>query len=1285
MGNGFTSEQQAAIDARNCDLLVSAAAGSGKTAVLIARLIRMITDAENPVELDKLLVVTFTEAAASEMRQRLGEALRARLEANPDDLRMQRQLLILPQASITTIHSFCLQVIRANFAQLGIDPSVRVADVAEAELLKLEVLRALFERLYEDAPEGDEDEEETPDELVFGEGGKTAFLRLAEMYGGKVKDDELQSLVKDIYEFSRSKPWPEAWLLAQAESFRLGEGQDAATAMASSAWYRFFVTETDRALADMERALAKAHTLSQNPNLHESYPATLADDVTAIALARHGLAEGPEAFVRAMDNPSAFGRLSSAKSKTTDGTLTEDGVKALKERIQALRNAAKEDYKTLKEKAAFKPAAALAADMADLYAPMRALAGVVLAFADKFAQEKRRRNLVDFSDFEHMCLEALLDEDSTEDNPIPTAAALALQERFDEVLVDEYQDSNWVQELILLVVSRKSQNRPNRFMVGDLKQSIYRFRMANPELFRRKFASYAREADAPERLIGLTKNFRSRDGVLDGINLIFRQTMDEALGDVTYDGNAMLHFGAASYPPYAREADRFCELILTDIAGSAETDEEAEDEEEDAVAALSAEEAEAQAVAERLAALFHSESKMTVFDKNTGTREAEYRDAAILLRAANQRGETYAKALRAVGIPAYAGARAGYFASAEVQVVLAFLQIIDNPRQDLHLITVMHSPLYGFTADELVVVRGCAEGMFFDAVCAARTDANVPPPLRARLEAFRVQLDAWRDRALLTPIAALLQAVYDETGFYRIAGAMAGGDVRRANLTAIVERALAYERTSLRGLFHFIRYIERLQKSGQDMSEAKVLGENENVVRIMSIHKSKGLEFPIVCVCGLGQQFNTMDLKKSFVLHADLGFGPTHIDLENRVRSNTLKRYAVVQQLRREGLSEELRLLYVALTRAREKLILSGKVRNAAETLAKLEGVLLEGNELFPEAQRLSAKRYMDWVLPALLRHRDAAAFLQEQGLEAHGAACTAVHGDASRWAISVYSKAAAERKEQAEAVDYAMHLEALRGQDMAADHSGRRAEVWRRLTYRYDTLGAEAIPVKLSVSEIKRMHYALTDGGAHVLPDVERAAVSPQGEAPVFAPPRFITGDAQPNAAQRGTLLHTVLEHIDFTRDVTRAALEARVADVAARGFISAEDIRYVDVRALEGFMQSEIASRIRCSPDVRREVRFVVDEKPHDLYAAWDARIERRIVVHGVIDLMFREGDGFVLVDYKTDRIGESSTAPDEAAERYRPQIEVYKRAVWKMTGNAVSEAILYFFNRQIAKVLV
>ena len=1274
LGRQFTAEQTMAIETRGCDLLVSAAAGSGKTAVLIERLIRMITDAKQPVELDRLLVVTFTEAAASEMRQRLGEALRERLRENPEDEHLQRQMLILPKASITTIHSFCLQVVRANFARLGIDPSFRVADVTETALLKLEIMRGLFERLYE--------EDELFETGGFGANGRAAFLRLVEFYGNTVKDDALQGLALELYEFSRSKPWPAEWLLAQAESFRAEDASD----WEDTEWYASFREEAEAELLSIEMMLDEGLSLSRNVNLHTGYAETLDEELTAVRLCLRGLASGLAAYVRVM-NGVLFGRLPTAQSKTKDGSLTEDGIKALKADIQDLRNDAKKRFAALREKTAYKPASDMVRDMNDLYDVMRALTGVVSAFSEAFTQEKRRRNIADFSDFEHLCLEVLLAEGSTEENPIPTDAALVLQEKYEEVLIDEYQDSNWVQELILLSVSRKAQGAPNRFMVGDMKQSIYRFRMANPDLFRRKFVSFAKEAGGTERLIGLSKNFRSRDGVLDGINLIFKQTMDEALGDVVYDETAMLYCGA-EYPPYAREEDRACELLLVETKMAEESDSEEETEEDaELLMTLSKAEAEARMTALRIRELVGGVTPYMVSTKE-GHRAAEYRDVVVLLRSPGVVGEVYAEEMRRIGIPAFAGSAKGYFEAGEVLTVLAFLQVIDNPRQDLHLITVLHSPVYGFTADELVDIRACGGGLYYDAVEAAMESELVDAEVRSRLAAFWAQLAGWRDRAVLTPISTLLRELYEETGYFREVGTMAGGAVRRANLTALFERAVQYEKTSLKGLFHFIRYIERLQKSGQDMGDAKVLGENDNVVRIMSVHKSKGLEFPIVFVCGLGRALNMMDTRAACVMHAELGFGPKHIDLEKRVVSNTLKRFAVAARVRRENLSEELRLLYVALTRAREKLILTGAVDTMQAEWKKHRRAAYMGDLLLPLTVRRRAVRFLDWVLPALLRHRDAAKLSAYMG-EEWGEACPSVWSDASRWRFAVHAKAAAETAEQAEVVDAAVRIAALRELDAGQDYSTRRAEVEARLSYRYDTCGADEIPSKLSVSEIKRMHYAAglkdsalfveAEGGYLERAGFAEAAEGGQATQSGLVVPRFVSGDVSPSAMRRGTLLHTVLEHIDFHEDTSREAVDARIADLVRRGFVPEGEAEYIDRPAILSFMHSDIAARIRQSADVRREVKFVVAERPHDANPVWDEAIEAPIVVHGVIDLMFREKDGFVLVDYKTDRFVLERV--NEVAERYRPQIALYGRAIQRMTGFSVNESILYFFSRKMA----
>lgn len=1231
----FTQEQTSAIYMRDCDLLVSAAAGSGKTAVLVERIIQMVTNIEKPIDIDRLLVVTFTEAAALEMRQRIYKAIAAKIKEKPHNEHLNRQLILLSNASIMTIHSFCLSTIRKYFYEINIDPSFRVADVTETALLKQEVLRELFEARYEQAD-------------------SSSFTKLVEFYGNSIKDDALQTLVLDIYEFVQSNPNPENWLVEQAESFHFDNDED----YYNGALYKYFVKDTEKVLEAALKSIDNALLLCKNPNLHESYLKATESDKEKIAKSIDALKKGLPAFYDAVN--FKFESLSGAKSKTADGTMTDEEIKILKEEIKTNREMLKSEIKKIQEKALFKPPALMLQDLRDSYPIIKELCSVVIEFSVLFSAAKRSKNIADFNDFEHLCLKVLENE----------LIADEIRQKYEEVLIDEYQDINLVQETILKSVSRKSLGTPNRFMVGDIKQSIYRFRMANPDLFREKYNTYSKEDGSPERLINLSKNFRSRNAVLNSINFIFRRLMSDELGEVMYDENAALYFGADYYEGDSENNKTEVCLINTgadsDDAGNQSDDDDvgadlrvrpsaaggnlppADDETQDLLQDLTKYELEAKIVAARIKKLTEN---FMVTNHEGGYRKAQFSDVVILLRSQKLVADVFARELKKADIPAFAGSSSGYFEVVEIMTILSFLQVIDNPRQDIPLISTMYSPLFSFTADELVEVRRHGEGkLFYDCVVGYANDAERRggpecPPIQQRLINFIDTLNRWRDRAVYTEISELLWEIYEETDYYNYVGALMGGNVRQANLRALFERAVQYEKTSLKGLFHFVKYIEKLQKSDTELGDAKVMSESENLVRIMSIHKSKGLEFPIVFVCGLGKKFNMQDAQKGFLMHQDLGFGSFYLDLERRIRSNTINRYAIGKMIKRESLSEELRVLYVALTRAKEKLILVGSTAKLPEE---------NGRTTFTPTINMTT--YLEWILFALAVETDNQLF-------------------------NIYTKTRSEVEiAEAETADRTVDMIAKLEQiDVDADYSGMKDAIYKRLSYVYPNLSATVIPSKMSVSEIKRLYYQEIIGNSETLDSV---GADLRVRLQTFAKPQFITGVMPPNQAEIGTIFHTVLEHMDFSKLKNITDIENFITELVNKNILAKEETPYININAIYKFLSSDIAKRMNRAANLSREAHFTIGVSPSEIKGEWADISEEKIIVHGIIDCFFEEDDGIVLVDYKTDNFKIDKI--DAVVDKYRLQLALYKNAIEKSTGKKVIQSILYFFSQNVEKML-
>ncbi|PZN12306.1 MAG: helicase, partial [Bacillota bacterium] len=987
----WTPAQRDAIFLRGRHLLVSAAAGAGKTSVLVERIIQRILDPRDPVDIDRLLVVTFTEAAAAEMRDRIRDRLERAVAERPEDRRLRRQLALLGRASISTLHSFCLRVVRQYFFRLGLDPAMRVLSEHEAHLLEQEVLEELFERRYAEAD--------------------GTFLALVECYGGRA-DERLRDLVLHLHRLAYSQPWPESWLERLAARFGGARGRP----VEESPWFaparRALARHLDRMALRLERAAA----LCRRPGWPAELEPVLEQDAVRLRhLARRVEDLDWDGIVRELVAANAWNRLPPLRG-------LDEAAKERKEQVVRLRDGVKKRLRDLLDGLFGRAAEDVAGDAERLAPLAAALVGLVKEFDRALSSAKQERGLIDFTDMERYALRLLLDPDAGPGELRPSDVAREFRRRFDEVLVDEYQDINQVQDAILRLVARDGEDGdPNLFMVGDVKQSIYRFRQAEPGLFLAKYHAFppARDAggEGPGERAGrieLNANFRSRPSVVHAVNFVFRQIMTPALGGLAYDESAAL-VPAADYPPpesgranAAGEAPVEFHLIEREEAGAGgeedgasiseavtggvgETGPGPEDGEEDGEEALDASslEREAAVVARRIRELVEGtggQPPLHVWDKREGRyRPARYRDIVVLMRAVHSQAPVFVEVLSRLGIPVYARSRTGYFQALEVEVMLALLRLIDNPRQDVPLASVLRSPLVGLGAAELAAVRLAAPGAdFYTAVCtaagwdeeggepapAAAAGAAVPPELRERLRRFLDDLERWRTVARRAPLSRLIEQIYAETGFPAFAVGMPGGEQRRANLEALLERARQFDHFSRQGLFRFLRFIDRLRERGDDMGIAPALGEDEDVVRVMTIHQSKGLEFPVVIVANLGGAFPRD--KGDAVVDRELGLGLKVADPELRIRYPSLSYWAVREEARLADLAEELRVLYVAMTRARERLILVGTARDlpgrAAEWLAAASG---DGGPL-PPAVLAGADSYLDWLGPALVHHPDA-------------------------------------------------------------------------------------------------------------------------------------------------------------------------------------------------------------------------------------------------------------------------------------------------------------------------
>lgn len=1204
----WTNEQQAAIDSRGQTLLLSAAAGSGKTAVLVERIIRRLLDKEYPIDITELLVVTFTKAAAAEMRDRIGTALMKALSETKDP-RVERQLALLPSAQISTLHAFCQHVIRKYFYTIDLDPAFSIAGEEELNLLRRQVLEDVFLSYYED------------DEKA------SILYPLADMFGSDRGDDILMDTVSRMYTYARSLAWPEHWLKEAARAYDV-----APDAVIDDMVWAGPIKDAVRRILEEDAHLYDGvlYHLRQREAFAPACDTFVAEQAALQQAAQARSWNDLSRFVRAIDFP----RLKSLRKLSDDD-------KAVWERCKKVRDDVKKDViKTLQSVYFSATPEEWLDGMRAMKPVMDGLVTLTLDFAKAYGAAKKEKGWIDFSDLEHFCLQILLAPDASPEHPVPSAAAEELRSQYEEVFIDEYQDTNGVQELITRLVSGED----NRFMVGDIKQSIYRFRLADPTLFLEKYQSFSRDEKAVQHCIDLGRNFRSVPVVLDAVNAVFSRAMTAEAAGMDYGEREKLYAGRQ-----APDDERW-------IGGPVEVDivpTPSDEEDDDGSTAF---EKECRFIAGRIGELLAS-GRMAA--RKDGTLEPlSYRHIVVLLRSMAGKADVLIQALQEGGIPSYAEQSGGYFAAVEVQVMLALLRCIDNPEQDLAMAAVLRSPLVGLDETALAGVRLAGDGTLWQNLPAFVASLPDGVDEKEDLQQFMAAFDSWRTYSRRHGVAELLQRLYDDTAYVDFVGAMPGGDVRQANLKALYDRARQYEEAGFRGLFRYLQLMDKMKEDGLDLAPAKVVSEKEDVVRIMSIHKSKGLEFPVVFVADMGKAFNRRDTQDQILFHNRLGIGLKQYDPEWRISYPTLIWSGIAAQLRWEGTAEEERILYVAMTRARDQLILTGHSSHIDRDWQRWTSHL----------NPAQAKSYFDWVMPAALAPFGAKA-------DADYARPGAAWQDAV-WQVRIAKAVPAGTVEEG-AYDGEPRLEALRRGDL----TGTPVPSWldEQLSWQYAYPQAVRTAAKFSVSEVKRRYQELhsdelQDEAALSVP---AAAVIPPapGEDDAFAalPPWLAGEEAAVSGAQRGTALHKALQYITPAADQTTATLRREIDAFVRQGLLSREEAKLVYVPVLAAFCQSDIGRRMAESPELHREYPFTV------LLAGGDPLPEtetgEQILIQGVIDCLFREDDAWILVDYKSDRL---ETA-DAFRRRYAVQLALYKRAVEQITHRPVEETYIYSLHLQ------
>ncbi|MBQ2667189.1 MAG: helicase-exonuclease AddAB subunit AddA [Clostridia bacterium] len=1159
MAAQWTDAQLDAIRARQGTVLVSAAAGSGKTAVLVERVIERITDPEHPTDADRLLVVTFTKAAAAEMRERIERRLLDMLRENPANERLRRQQLLLQQAQICTVDSFCSSIVREFFYLVGISPDFSVVSDKQQEELMDESIQQLLGESYADP----------------------AFQTLADAISGDKNDTRLIGAVLRLYTYTRSHPFPEKWLRDMVEML------DPEIPAGETVWGKTALQYAAQALEFALRLSAEALNYTyESPDLTKAYSPALSADIDLIHNLLDLTAAGDWDAVSTAFNDLSFARL---------GTMRT--ANPMKERIKEMRERVKKEITGL-QKLFVSTDAQCRAEIEAIRPLADTLARAVLRFEAIYGEKKRAKNLVDFSDLEHYALELFLRE--TPQGYERTETALAVAERFDEVMTDEYQDTNDAQDFLFRAVSK---DNTNRFMVGDVKQSIYSFRQAMPDIFiayKDAFPRYDREADAYPATIVLDRNFRSRKEMTESVNFIFTQLMSRASGGIEYEGDEKLAAGAA----YAEKAG--CETIvefLEDLDGAG------------------ADVLEPQRIAEMIRGMM--DSGFTVSDRD-GERPVTYRDFCILLRSANQHAPVYAENLRALGIPAWAAVSGGFFAAGEVATVLSMLSVIDNPNQDIPLLAVMMSPIYGFTPEDMAKLRA-ERGE--ESLYVSLLRSEDPRCLRLREEIAR-----YRILASTMPSDAFITMLCTETGFEDIVRSMPDGESRLANIRLLEKYAAEYESNGYNGISGFVRFIERLKKNRSDMESANVVSENADVVRIMSIHKSKGLEFPVCIVAGCGRRF--VQDRDDMRLHPKLGLGIRLTDPETGIRYTTLPREAISIALSDSDAAEELRVFYVAMTRAREKLILLSTVKHLDSDLQRLSAQITHEERIAPYTVN-SVTSISQWLMLCALRHPDGEVLRSRIGADSD---CI-LRAHFTPWQIAVRYPAPHAEETKDDAVQPAPVDKKL------------KARIEEKLRFVYPYAVQTEMPTKVSASGL--------------------AAVQAQREGETtLSRPAFL-GAKGMTPAERGTALHDFMQFADFA--AAAVAPETELERLVREHFLTAEQAGVVDRRRVRAFFLSPLGRRILKADRVWKEQRFIADI-PSGLVnrelCGEDAALP--VLLQGAVDCMFEENGSLYIVDFKTDRCYDKA----ELWGRYGTQLKLYSEAMAQVTGKPVAACMLYSF---------
>ena len=1171
------------------------------------------------MDIDKILVVTFTNAAASEMRERILDAIYKKIEESPDDANLQKQIILLNKASICTIDSFCLDVIKNNFYEIDVSANTRIADGTEILLLKQEVLDDIFEEKY---IENDKD-----------------FLDLIDTYTKYNRDEDLKDLILNIYTYIQASPFPEEWLEEKVKMFDIKENAEYSN-FSNTPWGKIIIQNVDEIL---ENGILKLQNLKRKmerfPEL-EKYTNVVNEDINNYLYIKENLKD--------WDKSATI--ISEFKNKTwpTDKKITND----LKDEAKDIRDSVKDEFKKVKDLINCLSQEAND-DIEYMYTILEKLKNLILEFSDRFYQKKREKNIMDFNDMEHLALKMLVKKDEL-GNVVKTDIAKRYEEKFEEIDIDEYQDSNLVQEYILTSVSKGN----NIFMVGDVKQSIYKFRQARPQLFIEKYNKYKLyPGDNEDRKIQLFKNFRSRKNILDFTNLVFENIMSKELGDIDYNQDEYLNLGASYVDISEQNLKTEIEIIdtsdedndiwkteqeLDNNIENIEGDNQTEERVEDVVL-------EARFVAKKIKELI--DSKYQVVDKKLGKRDIKYKDISILLRSMTGVANIYEKEISELGIPVYSDSSGEYLQSTEIETIMSLLRIINNPMQDIPLVTVMRSPIGNFTDNELIEIRmNDRNSNFYDAL--TKTDTPKVKKFLGLLEELRedeqyMALDEW------------IWNIYIKTGYMNYVSLMPNGNLRVSNLKMLFERAKQYESASFKGLFNFINFIDKIKFNSEDLTSAKIIGENENVVRIMSIHKSKGLEFPVVILAGTGKQFNFQDLNEKILLDQDLGIGPQYINSERHIEFKTLAKKALSIKAKNEAISEEMRVLYVALTRAKEKLIVVGRQKDVNKKMSDKQKVLeiySEDNKKINPYLLQKYKTYLDWI--ELIYLKEGTASTKDV------------------FSVNINKKADLiknSKQEDNEIEDIYAKIKNNAESHNNVENQETKDKIKQLLNWKYPYTEVSEIPTKTSVTKIKELANAeqIQERTKDLKIDIQEDST----QTSISAKPKFLkdSKDNKITNAQKGTVMHLCVQKMNEKEEYDLLKIQDLIEELRTKEIISSTEADCIDANRLLGYTRSNLWQELKEAKEINKEKAFYINVKASKLYNNISKEMDEDILVQGIIDLYYIDkNDNIVLVDYKTDYVEKGKE--ELLVEKYKEQLNLYKEALEKSLNTKVKNMGIY-----------